>query len=116
MKVTKMDDILPFGRHKGKTVREMIEKKPETARKNIMTYLKNGLYFDDEVINTVGIKKIVHEPTITNVVVDRKPYEDTRTMPKDRAKLSTILKELHTIDNTIDNFAINDNDDNEEDI
>ena len=111
MIITKMDDVLPFGRHKGKTVREMIEKKPETARKNIMNYLKNGLYFDDEVINTVGIKKIVHEATVTNVVVDRKPV-DNRVLPKDRAKLSTILKDLHTIDNTIDNFII---DDDEED-
>ena len=111
MKITKMDDELPFGRHKGKTVREMIEKKPETARKNIMSYLKNGLYFDDEVIKAVGIKKIVHEATVTNVIVDRKP-EDTRSLPKDRAKLSTILKDLHTIDNTIDNYVI---DDDEED-
>lgn len=112
MKITKMDDELPSGRYKGKTVREMIEKKPENARKNIMNYLKTGVYFDDEVINTVGIKKIVHEATITNVVVDRQPVEKQKALPKDRAKLSTILKDLHTIDNSIDNFVI---DDDEED-
>lgn len=111
MKITKMDDELPFGRHKGKTVREMIEKKPENARKNIMNYLKNGVYFDDEVINAVGIKKIVHEATVTNVIVDRKPVEKQKALPKDRAKLSTILKDLHTIDNTIDNFVIDDDED-----
>ena len=110
MKITKMDDELPTGRYKGKTVREMIAKKPENARKNIMNYLKTGVYFDDEVINAVGIKKIVHEATVTNVVADRKPIEKQKVLPKDRAKLSTILKELHTIDNTIDNFVIEDND------
>lgn len=106
--VLKLNDVITSGKHKGKTVQEMIDKNPDNAKKNILNYLRKGLYFDDEVINIVGLKKIVHEATVTNVVVDRKPTEKKKSLPKDRAKLSTILKDLHTIDNTIDNYVIDD--------
>lgn len=105
-KALKLKDKLDVGRHKGKTVQEMIDKSPDRAKKNIMSYLKQGLYFDDEVIKTVGLKKIVHEPTVTNVIAEHK--SENKVLPKDRAKLSTILKDLHTIDNTIDSFVIDD--------
>lgn len=105
----KLEDTITLGKYKGKTVREMIDKNPDKAKKNILNYLRQGLYFDDEVINEVGLKKIVHEPTVKLVVVEHK--SDNKTLPKDRAKLSTILKDLHTIDNSIDNFMIDDDED-----
>ena len=39
------------------------------------------------------------------------PGSERKALPKDRAKLSTILKDLHTIDNSIDNFVIDDEED-----
>lgn len=105
----KLNDVITSGKHKGKTVQEMIDKNPNKAKKNILNYLKKGLYFDDEVINKVGLKKIVHEPIVRNIVVEHK--KDNKVLPKDRAKLSTILKDLHTIDRTIDNFVIDDDED-----
>lgn len=106
MKVTKLDDTITIGRHKGKTVREMIESSGDKARRNIMSLLKKGLYFDDEVINMVGIKKTIRDPVIKLVVADHKT--DHKVLPKDRAKLSTILKDIHTIDTSIDDYPIDD--------
>lgn len=107
MKGLKLNDTIAAGEYKGKTVQEVIAGAREKPSRIIMSLLKKGLYFDDEVINAVGIKKTIRDVKFEHIVVDREKHEQ-KVLPKDRAKLSTILKDIHTIDNSIDNIEVND--------
>lgn len=113
LKYFSFEDELEVGKYKGKTVREVIDNEYD-AKGAIFNLIKEwGLSFSDEVLKEVHIKKIVHEPTFKHIVIDRSKNTEQKALPKDKVKIDKIIEDLHTIENTIDNLVIDDDEENE---
>lgn len=101
-------DTINIGRKKV-TVSELV-----TEKGKIMSLIKKGYYFDDEVLSQAGIKRIVKETKIENVFVDHK--QDTKKYQKDTESMKNILKSINTLENIyqaeeIEDEEIEDNND-----
>lgn len=107
IKYFSFDDEIEVGKCKGKTVREIIDSEPNPKHVIFNLIKEWELSFSDEVLKEVHIKKIVHEPTFKHIVIDRKNTEQ-KALPKDKVKIDKIIEDLHTIDNSIDNIVIDD--------
>lgn len=92
MKVYHFDTELTEGKLKGKTVQEAFDEDKKIIFKLIKKY---KLSFDDEVLAAAGIKKIVHDVTFTNIIVDHdQPKPNNKKLKKDKKSLDEILDEI----------------------
>ena len=80
------------GKYKGKTVGDLV-----TDKKIIFTLIKQGVIFDDEVLSKAGIKKIIRDVKVEQILVDHE--KDNKVYQKETTSLSKILKEINTIEN-----------------
>lgn len=88
-----MNDVITVGRIKSKTPEEIIKK----DKRRIFKLIKEGLRFDDEVLQAAGIKRIVRDERVENSVCEHKP--DNKRLPKDKMPLERILEILSTAEN-----------------
>ena len=97
MKIYNFDTQLTEGKFKNnpKTVREAFESDNKIIFKLIKKY---GYNFSDEVLAEAGIKKIIHNQTFTNVIVDHDPVKpDNKKYKKDKKSLDEICDEHNNI-------------------
>lgn len=88
-----MDDQLSYGRIKGKTPRQLIEKN----KRKIFDLIKNGFSFDDDVLKNAGITKKITNVRVYNSFCDHYSGE-TKKMPKERLSYDRIMEELSMTD------------------
>ena len=86
------------GTYKGKTLGKVID---ADGKKGVFTLLREGYYFEDGLLAEVGIKKITHEPTIKNEIVEH--AKENKVYKKDTMKAERIISELQTIANIGEN-------------
>lgn len=92
MKVYHFDTVLTEGKFKDKTVREAFE----GDKKNVFGLIKKyGYSFDDEVLAEAGITKIVHDHTVSNIIVDHERVKPSnKKLKKEKKSLDEILDEI----------------------
>ena len=83
----------------------------------IFKYVKKGFWFDDEVLEKAGIKKIIKDVKVECVIVDKEKQQKVKTYPKETESLKNILKSINTLENIVNNYnetedIISDEDDN----
>ena len=98
MEFLQKETKITSGKYKGKTLGKVIE---TDGKKGVFTLLREGYYFDDELLSEVGIKKITHEPTIKNEIV--RHVKENKVYKKDTMKAERIISELQTIANMGEN-------------
>lgn len=86
------------GTYKGKTLGKVID---TDGKKGVFTLLREGYYFEEGLLGEVGIKKITHEPTIKNEIVEH--AKENKVYKKDTMKVERIISELQTIANMGEN-------------
>ena len=94
-----LESIIETGRHKGKTVSQIIE----TDKKIIFDLLKNGYNFEEEVFEKARIKHFIRDEKIIQEIVDRSDIKDTKIYPKDTDNLRKIMESILTLNN--DNYT-----------
>lgn len=94
MKIYGMNDVITVGRIKSKTPEEILKK----DKHRIFKLIKEGLRFNDEVLQAAGIKRIVRDERIENSVCEHK--SDNKRLPKDKMPLERILEILSTAENS----------------
>lgn len=87
-----LDSRIDRGPFKNKTIKDIINNKKEIFR-----MIKEGYYFDDDVLQAAGITKTIKNSVTSNQVVEHE--KDTKQYEVDTTPLQKILKELATIDN-----------------
>ena len=87
------DSKIDKGIYKDKKVSFILE----TDKKYILSLIKEGYMFDNNVLSKAGIKKTIREEKITSIVVDHEV--DNKTYEKDTLSISKILNEISTVDN-----------------
>lgn len=92
MEILDYESIIPYGKNKGKYVKDIINDKKE-----IFSMLKSGYYFSDAVLKLANIRKVIRDVKYTNEVVEHN--KDTKIYIKDTDSLSKIIRELETIHN-----------------
>lgn len=89
---------------KEKTLRDLVKENRATAKSYVFDNIRDHLLPDEETLKACGIKRVIHEPKISQVSFDRNIVKDNKIYPKDTAKLANILKDLNTIEKTADKF------------
>ena len=90
-KLLGMNDTIKVGKKQKISVSEIVDKKGK-----IFELIKNGMEFDDEVLEKAHIKKTIRNERVYsafNHEQDKQKYE------KDSESLKNILKSLNTLDN-----------------
>lgn len=92
---------VPCGKYKSELVGENLV----NDKKEVFSLLKDGYIFTDEVLGKVGIIKKVRVSSqqcnrVTDHITDNKVYE------KDTMSLKNILKSIHTIESSMENDEI----------
>ena len=82
-----------------KTLGEFLNENFDEAKKWVFECIKEENIPDNDILRICRIKRIVHEPVITQVVFDRVVKKDNIVYKKDTAKLDKILKEINTLEN-----------------
>ena len=90
---------------KEKTLRDLVNENKSVAKSYVFDNFRDHLLPDEETLKACGIKRIVHEKTISQVAFDREIVKDNKIYPKETAKLANILKDLNTIERTADKFV-----------
>lgn len=109
MKVYDFETELTEGKFKNnpKTVREAFEDDNKIIFKLIKKY---GYSFSDDVLAEAGIKKIIRNHTVSNVIVEHDQAKpDNKKYKKDKKSLDEILDEICDEHNNIkddDSYAI----------
>ena len=71
----------------------------------IFKYVKKGFWFDDEVLEKAGIKRIIREEKVETVLIEEKTKsENIKTYPKATESLKNLFKSINTLDNIADNY------------
>ena len=92
MEIYHFDTILPEGKFKGQTVSEAFSHDNKIIFKLIKKY---GYSFDDEVLAAANIKKIKHNVTVSNIIVDHDPVKpNNKKLKKDKKTIDEILDEI----------------------
>lgn len=86
-----MDDVIPCGVYKGKTVKEMV------GKHKIIKLLSDGFNFTDDVIDAAHIKKTVREEKAW-LQVREVAESNSRIYAKDTASLKQVLNDINTIE------------------
>ena len=95
-----LDDTINVGKNKKVLISDLVGIKGE-----IFKYVKKGFWFDDEVLEKAGIKRIIREEKVETVFFDKKTKsENIKTYPKETESLKNILKSINTLDNIADNY------------
>ena len=76
----------------------------------IFKYVKKGFWFDDEVLEKAGIKKIIKDVKVECVIVDKEKQQKVKTYPKETESLKNVLKSINTLDNN-DNITFEEEND-----
>lgn len=84
-------DKIPSGEYRGRTVQDIIDD-PEIR---LITLIKVGFEFTDDVLKAGGIRTQVRDVQIKNEVVQH--IKDNRVYAKEVEPISKILRELETI-------------------
>lgn len=93
-----LNDTINVGKNKKVLVSDLVGIKGE-----IFKYIKKGIWFDDEVLEKAGIKRIIREEKVETVFSDKKTKsENIKIYPKETESLKNVLKTINTLDN-IDN-------------
>jgi hypothetical protein len=93
-----LNDTINVGKNKKVLVSDLVGIKGE-----IFKYIKKGIWFDDEVLEKAGIKRIIREEKVETVFSDKKTKsENIKIYPKETESLKNVLKSINTLDN-IDN-------------
>lgn len=82
-----------------KTLREYSEEDFDGAKQLVFEKIRAEIIPDEETLKHFRIKRIVHEPVISQIVFDRVTKNDNVVYKKDTAKLDKILKEINTLEN-----------------
>jgi len=82
-----------------KTLKECLEEDFDGTKKWVFERIREHELPEDDVLEACHIKRIVHEPTVTQIAFDRVIKKDTSVYKKDTAKLEKIIQELNTLDN-----------------
>lgn len=90
---------------KEKTLRDLLNENRSVAKSYVFDNIKDHLLPDEETLNACGIKRIVHDKTVSQMAYDREIVKDNKIYPKETAKLASILKDLNTIERTADKFV-----------
>jgi hypothetical protein len=92
MEIYHFDTILPEGKFKDQTVSEAFSHDNKIIFKLIKKY---GYSFDDEVLAAANIKKIKHNVTVSNIIVDHDPVKpNNKKLKKDKKTIDEILDEI----------------------
>lgn len=67
------------------------------TKQDILSFIKKGYSFNDEVLSKVGLKKSIRDVKYTTVIVEHE--QCNKVYEKDTMRLGNIIKSLHTIDN-----------------
>ena len=95
-----LNDTINVGKNKKVLISDLVGIKGE-----IFKYVKKGFWFDDEVLEKAGIKRIIREEKVETVFLDKKTKsENMKTYPKETESLKNILKSINTLDNIADNY------------
>lgn len=93
-----LNDTINVGKNKKVLVSDLVGIKGE-----IFKYIKKGIWFDDEVLEKAGIKRIIREEKVETVFSDKKTKsENIKIYPKETESLKNVLKSINTLDD-IDN-------------
>lgn len=104
-----LNSIIDNGVFKNKKVIDIVN----NNKKDIFKLVKEGLYFDDEVLALAGIKKTIKNVKTSIQIVEHS--KDTKVYEIDKTPLQKILKEI----STIEGYSFNDGsikDDNEDNV
>ena len=90
-----LNDTINVGKNKKVLVSDLVGIKGE-----IFNYIKKGIWFDDEVLEKAGIKRIIREEKVETVFFDKKTKsENIKIYPKETESLKNVLKSINTLDN-----------------
>ena len=90
-----LNDTINVGKNKKVLVSDLVGIKGE-----IFKYIKKGIWFDDEVLEKAGIKRIIREEKVETVFSDKKTKsENIKIYPKETEGLKNVLKSINTLDN-----------------
>lgn len=90
-----LNDTINVGKNKKVLVSDLVGIKGE-----IFKYIKKGVWFDDEVLEKAGIKRIIREEKVETVFFDKKTKsENIKIYPKETESLKNVLKSINTLDN-----------------
>jgi hypothetical protein len=90
-----LNDTINVGKNKKVLVSDLVGIKGE-----IFKYIKKGVWFDDEVLEKAGIKRIIREEKVETVFSDKKTKsENIKIYPKETESLKNVLKSINTLDN-----------------
>ncbi len=88
-----LNDTINVGKNKKVLISDLVGIKGE-----IFKYVKQGVWFDDEVLEKAGIRKTIREEKVETVLFDKKP-KNIKIYPKETESLKNILKSINTLDN-----------------
>ena len=90
-----LNDTINVAKNKKVLVSDLVGIKGE-----IFKYIKKGVWFDDEVLEKAGIKRIIREEKVETVFSDKKTKsENIKIYPKETESLKNVLKSINTLDN-----------------
>ena len=90
-----LNDTINVGKNKKVLVSDLVGIKGE-----IFKYIKKGIWFDDEVLEKAGTKRIIREEKVETVFSDKKTKsENIKIYPKETESLKNVLKSINTLDN-----------------
>lgn len=101
MKKLNMESAIKIGTNAEKKISELVNEKGY-----ILSLIKDGYIFDDEVLKSANITHTIRDEHFENVVIE-KSVDKNQKMRKDSASTKQIISELNSINNTSDTF--NDN-------
>lgn len=91
MKTLTMNSTIKLGKNKDVKVSELVGIKGK-----IFSLIKDGYYFDEEVLSAANITHTIRDRKIYSCVRDKVLY-DTKKFPKDTMSTKQIIAELNTI-------------------
>lgn len=85
----KLNDIIKKGRFKNKSISDIIT----NNRKDIITLIKEGYEFDDEVLNAAKYKRYIKNKNYISEIV-KHTQKETKSYQKDINDVDKILEEI----------------------
>lgn len=116
LKMSKLNitDKFPDGRYRGRSIESIIEKNKIMAKKTVMSFIKKGVEFDEDVLSAIGITKNIRNVSTRQEIVERPKYKP-KALPKDKESLNKILDEINTLTNFDDEIIDKDDEEAEDD-
>lgn len=93
-KKLKLTSRAPIGEYKKRLIKDIVEDK---NKKEIFNFIKEGYDVDDEVLESIGIKKHIGEKKAMCVFVDH--VKDDVKYEKEEVPIKKVLGEISTLEN-----------------